>query len=346
MLRAKTVFVVGAGASNEVGLPVGSQLKRIIYDKLDFRRDAFGHPDPSYGDRKIFDWIRRSFPSNANSYLSACSRIRDGISLSASVDDFIDVHREDKELALCGKLAIAKAILESENTSALSYDTSNVYNTIEFQKLEKTWYAGFFRLLNEGLSKADRQRIFHNVTVISFNYDRCIEHFLVHALAAHYQIERDEARELTFQLPIFYPFGSVGNYINSARRVISFGSAESSDLEHALKDLKTYTEQIGDDERLNKIRAAIAEAHVIVFLGNAFHPNNMALLTPEAGTAGRKKIYSTRYGISDADLSVVKKQLTILSGSTTKYIPSPIEDYFFSEKCHQLFEAYRMSLRL
>ena len=34
MIKSKTVFIVGAGASAEVGLPVGGQLKKVISDKL------------------------------------------------------------------------------------------------------------------------------------------------------------------------------------------------------------------------------------------------------------------------------------------------------------------------
>jgi DNA-binding HxlR family transcriptional regulator len=37
MLKSKTVFVLGAGASKEVGLPVGSELKSTIAAKLDWR---------------------------------------------------------------------------------------------------------------------------------------------------------------------------------------------------------------------------------------------------------------------------------------------------------------------
>ena len=37
MFESKTVFVLGAGASHEVGLPVGSGLAEIISKKLDIR---------------------------------------------------------------------------------------------------------------------------------------------------------------------------------------------------------------------------------------------------------------------------------------------------------------------
>jgi hypothetical protein len=53
MLNSKTVFVFGAGASKEVNLPVGSNLRRIIYDKLDFRVSSSGNRNPNYGDETL-----------------------------------------------------------------------------------------------------------------------------------------------------------------------------------------------------------------------------------------------------------------------------------------------------
>ena len=345
MLESKTMFVVGAGASNEVNLPVGSTLRKIIYDKVDFRADDVGRRDPLHGDNKLFEWIRRHYGNSANNYFNACGRIRAGILTSASIDDFLDVHRDDREMMECGKVAIAHAILEAEKSSHLSYDAQNAYNTIDFSRLEKTWYMGFFRLLHEGLSKADRHDIFKNATVISFNYDRCIEHFLVHALAAHYLIDRQEARELVRQLPIYHPFGSVGDYLGSTREQVQFGLADIRELNQITKNIKTYTERITDDESLAQMRSAVTNAHVVVFLGNAFQRSNMRLITPKEPTVARKRIYLTRNGVSDADLEVVKQLLTRLSGNSQKYIPRPEVDYHYTDTCYKLFEEFRMSLR-
>ena len=42
MFRSRTLFVVGAGASYEVGLPTGAQLKRTIGQKLAMQFDRNG----------------------------------------------------------------------------------------------------------------------------------------------------------------------------------------------------------------------------------------------------------------------------------------------------------------
>ena len=44
MFQSKTVFVLGAGASHELGLPLGSGLAKIISRKLNLRFEDTGTP--------------------------------------------------------------------------------------------------------------------------------------------------------------------------------------------------------------------------------------------------------------------------------------------------------------
>jgi hypothetical protein len=48
MLKAETVFIIGAGASKEVGLPIGSELASTIQAKMDI-------DDSDVGDRQLFN---------------------------------------------------------------------------------------------------------------------------------------------------------------------------------------------------------------------------------------------------------------------------------------------------
>src|SRR5947208_3018889 len=105
MLPSKTVFVVGAGASNEVDLPVGSALKDAIAEKLDLRFEG-GYRQVGGGDVALLDVVRKTHPQRLNEYLDAGWRIRNGLTLSSSIDDFIDAHRHDSLIAEFGKVAI------------------------------------------------------------------------------------------------------------------------------------------------------------------------------------------------------------------------------------------------
>ncbi len=343
MFRVKTVFVIGAGASNEVGLPVGSELKTIIAGKLDFKFDDFGN-QLQQGDQAIWRVFLNRHGNNVNEIFDICRQISDGIVLSPSIDDFIHVHQHDVNIAECSKLAIAKSILEEERKSKLFFEKTNIYNTINFKSVENTWYTKFYQLLSHQVPKGTLQDLFENVTVVSFNYDRCIEHFLVHAIARHYSITINDAHDLVGELSIFHPYGFVGPYFGPLNRIVEFGFRGLPEFDKVMSSVKTYTEQIEDDNTLIAMRKAVAEAEIIVFLGTAFHSNNMALLTGGTKTLSEKTIYATRYGISDADLPAVNGALSRLCGADTPRLEHH-RNYHFSMKCQQLFDEYRMSLR-
>jgi hypothetical protein len=339
MFRTKTVFVLGAGASHEVGLPVGEGLKKTIATKLDLRFEHFDKPIGK-GDLTIYAVLVRKYPHEVNEYIHACWRVRDGIALSPSIDDFIETHSDDPLVGPCGKVAIACSILEAERRSKLFFERRNIDDTIHFDQIQHTWYPAFYQLLSQGVTKANRQNLFENVCVVAFNYDRCLEQFLVHAVARHYQISIDEAKQLAEKLPIFHPYGAVGPFFGA--RPVVFGLKGSPDFDSVVGNIRTYTEQITDKDSLHAIRNAISEAEVLVFLGNAFHESNMSLLVPEKNRVPNKKVFATRVGISDPDLAVVNARISRLrSGSNPLVHPTP----HYAPTCAELFATYHMGLR-
>jgi len=338
MLSSKTVFIVGAGASQEVGMPIGWELRDIIAQKLHMRFEH-GHKFIGKGDTDILDRLHFGYKDALNSYLDACALINGGIGFSASIDDFIDIHRTDSKVAVCGKLAIAASILEKERQSNLYVDPSNIHNTIDISFIQSTWYMAFFRMLSNQVPKGELGTLFKNVTVICFNYDRCIEHFLVHAIARQYGIKREDAQSLVAKLRMYRPYGAVGDYFGG----VSFGSTSLPPLDAVITSLRTYTEQVEDNATLQAMKAAVLEARTLVFLGSAFHENNLTLLRPLENTHNEpKQIFATRKGISDADLVRVKYAFSVLRG-----VPSEHHDTgnFFASTCSDLFETYKLSLR-
>jgi len=340
MFRSKTVFVLGAGASNEAGLPLGSELKKIIARKLDLRFEHFSTPI-GQGDMAIFQALRQLNGIDINHYLAGGWQIRDGVILSKSIDDYINTHQHDERIAICGKLAIAASIAEAEHSSKLFFKRERVDSTINFNELNETWYVRFFRLLTDGVLKLQIEEVFQNVSIISFNYDRCLEHFLLHALALHYAIPQEQARKLVLQLPIYRPYGSIGGYLYSASDTIGFGEKGIRSAANVIANIRTYTEIISEDEAV-QIKSAIYNAETIVFLGSAFHENNMSILQSKKPSKV-KRIFATRKGISESDLRVVGRQICRLRGVT--FEGDKIPPYvLFAESCSDLFDYYSKSI--
>ena len=69
MIKSKTVFVIGAGASKEVGFPLGAELRHIISSKLNFGADG------SSGDRDIFKYFQMQ-RGKFNEYFEAAAAPR------------------------------------------------------------------------------------------------------------------------------------------------------------------------------------------------------------------------------------------------------------------------------
>jgi hypothetical protein len=173
MRAEKTVFIVGAGASKEVGLPVGKELIEIVTGKLNYQIRE-GSLVPGLGDQDVLDAIQQYARDRQtfSSYLATAQRIREGVIFSNSIDSFLDLHKEDTKIIQVGKLAIAKTILEQEKNSSLYVE----YNGTDFKDVEevkKSWLASFFKGLNDGVGREQVTRIFEKVSFIVFNYDRC-----------------------------------------------------------------------------------------------------------------------------------------------------------------------------
>lgn len=154
-------------------------------------------------------------------------------------------------------------------------------------------------MLGRGVPKEDLSRIFNHVSFIVFNYDRCIEHFLRHALKHLYAIEDQEAQSMVEGLRIIHPYGAV----NSAQ----FG-ATRADYAALATGIRTYTEQTHAADMLNELQIQIDEAEAIVFLGFAYHDQNMRLIVPREGMS-TKPVFGTAFGMSDPDIELTTKEL-------------------------------------
>ena len=79
------------------------------------------------GDDDVFRALKKHPCNNdeLNKYLDAGTRYFRARHQAISIDNYLDAHQSDKYTILCGKLGIAKTILESEQKSLLYYDETN-----------------------------------------------------------------------------------------------------------------------------------------------------------------------------------------------------------------------------
>jgi hypothetical protein len=298
MRNPRALFVVGAGASREAGLPTARGLIDIIASKLDFRMQN-GSRLQGFGDDHILDIFQQHEKTREGmqAYFEAAWRVRDGIVYSNSIDTFLDVHCEHQRIQLCGKMAIVKSILEAEQKSKLFVDAAN-RQFADLEGLRKTWYFDFARHLSDGVRMNEINRIFEKVSFVIFNYDRCVEHFMYNALRHHYGIDEAVASAVMETLKVIHPYGDIGRLPWQHKDGIPFGfTANRANIEFIASRIKTFTEQIEEREMLAAIRDEVEVADMLVFLGFSYHPGNMKLLNL-GEHCKTERIFGTAVGIS------------------------------------------------
>jgi hypothetical protein len=350
-MTIKTVFVIGAGASQEAGLPTGYALKNHISRLLSIReheiREAWFEDNLISQALRELSRLSENPSGDINPYINAARHICDALPQAQSIDSFINSQPENEYIANCGKLAIIRSILEAEKNSKLHIDSSNIYNKMNFKGLDTKWYTPFFQILISNKDKTALTERFKSVTLIIFNYDRCVEHFLFHTLKNYYRIEDKEAAELINQLNIYHPYGNVGSLpweLNkNSSTVIDFGEERLSASQLlALKDtIKTYTE--GTDPKssdISAIKTHMLEANRLLFLGFAFHELNMELIAPnkpKTEPKNRPICYASTFEISESDKEVIHEHIDRL-------YDADISVKMTNSKCYEFFSEFSRSL--
>ena len=346
MRPKKTVIVVGAGASKEADLPSGAELKSSIARDLDIRF-APHHPLEMISGDSIIAASLKTLSRDINPHLHACWKIRDALPQAMSIDDFIDSHRGSDKIELCGKLAIVRSILQAEKSSKLSLSRPNEYKDekLNFVPLEGTWFNLFWQRISENCQAKDLEKRLSSITLIVFNYDRCIEYFIYHSIQNYYGLSADNAAALVNGMAIFHPYGMVGSLPwSDGTAYMEFGGEPNSEkLVGLAEQIKTFTE--GTDPEASdiiEIRKRVAEASTLVFLGFAYHRQNLKLLAQPSERRDNERsainTYGTTVDISSADLEVISSKLLEL------YNASLLPNENRNLTCQELFNTYRQTL--
>ncbi len=273
---------------------------------------------------------------------SASRRIRAAMPLAPSIDNYIDAHNADRTVERCGKLAIVRTILAAEGRSTLMVPPGG--DTLDFGGLKDVWLVSLMKLLVENCRVDELAARLENITFIVFNYDRCIEHFLYHAIQTYYSIDAYRASEIIDSLEVFHPYGSIGVLPHhGGASVVDFGGeVNSSQLVALSSQIRTFTE--GTDEESSEIiaiRSRIRQSSRLIFLGFAYHPLNMELLMHEGrqrtDPVRPKDIYGTVFQMSDNDNDKIEAEI--------KKVLQPRTIELVNAKSNKMIQNYGRALK-
>ncbi|WP_171094034.1 MULTISPECIES: hypothetical protein [unclassified Ruegeria] len=305
---SRIVFVVGAGASVEFGLPVGSTLKQAISSSANsVEVEDFGRIVGT--DRLLSDvarWISNEYPDV--NVVSEMKKISAGVLLLPSIDNYLHAHSTNDCRVKLGKILIASELLAAEKASKLFFNPTNFYDRFDFSQTSDTWLAALFSALCTVGKVEDVAEKLKKITFVSFNYDRVIARFFFLAIQAAFDLSEDEAdRFCAENLNILHPYGSLGELKPKAEGS-GFGKREQSqDIIDAASSLRVFTEG-GDEKVRSEVRKSLENSDSIFFLGFSFLKLNMDYLKPDDGV--ECQCFGTNLGVSEYNDNKAKNRIS------------------------------------
>ena len=315
MFRRPTVIVVGAGASYDLGFPLGDQLRYKISAALSEIRVEYGR---LIGPNDLLSSMRSASKGqnlDINAYVQAAEKISSHVLYARSIDEFVDHFQDQRAVVELSKIAICKLILESEKKSKIfAYNVINNISEVNHGFLDKNdvWLKQIWYMMREGVPRHRPIDLFHNLTFINFNYDRSLETFLTRALTDMFSLSVSDAENLISNAPIYHPYGKVGRLTGSLHEGAPYGGHEQVDLWSLAQGIRTYCES-EDSAATLEFQQLLANAAHIVFLGFAYRQLNLDLLKSVGdGSIG---VYGTSIGIPDENHDGI---ISRLSGVLTR----------------------------
>ena len=279
MITTPTVLVLGAGASYPYGFPTAKDLKQSICNT--FSREGlpaiFRSEDCTFAPEQFFEF-REAF-------------LKAG---QPSVDAFLE--RRQNFLGV-GKLAIAFCLMPFENEE-------NLYHPNPHRGGD--WYEYLSEKLNSSFEEFGNNKL----SIITFNYDRSLEHYLLNSLIHLHGKTHDECAEALDKIPIFHVYGQLGETPYPKKGSQQYRPDQQNHfryVETAADGIKLYHEEAEAASR--RARELLGGAKRICFLGFSYNPFNVARLKARGLLDLSTRVIGTTRGVVGGELDNAKGRL-------------------------------------
>ncbi len=296
MITVPTVLILGAGSNTNYGFPSGKELVDEICRPID-RTDFKDSKNSSISSKELIN-----YGINPNEYSNFQKEL---IESRLSVDSFIENRPEFDRI---GRKAIAITLLKCENSDRL-FRGKGPY--LHFENMRTTqnsesWYDSLWSYLASPFSLSDFSK--NKLAIITFNYDRSLEHFLFRALKnSSGGNDADCARALK-SIPITHVYGSLGPLPWEEKVGVPYDSnADSHCVERSYQFIKLVRTKAdpANSEEFEMSHRCIDTASRVFILGFGFDYTNIRRLKLRE-LLRSKEVWATSLGLSKS----VKEVLT------------------------------------
>jgi len=280
MIRSKTTLVVGPGAGLEIQMPGRAELLNKVAQGFDFARlgTELQTRDMQVLDR-YFEKFGRQMGSSGERLKEASQAIRVSARVGSTVDAILEQHSHDQMASAAAKLALVYYTLQAESRSPLLLEPRDP-GDLPLRGTEH-WLFHLGRLLTSGVARNMADKAFDNLSIINFNYDRSIQHYLPFVVSMAFGLTLNEARTMVGQkLNITHPLGNAGRlpWEPGENPDVEWGNEEPWNLHNLVKEIQTASERMRNRQYVTALQAAIAGSKKIIFLGFDFDPATIDFL--------------------------------------------------------------------
>lgn len=290
MISHPTTFVIGAGAGVPFGFPTAEQLYWLGLDKL---------MDPNV--KAMISEITGKSVANINEFRLALHEAH-----CYSIDRFVEGCPEFLEL---GKALLAVCLLPRENSNRLIQkpdpDQENTH---------------WLQLIWDKMQTSHAREFRHNkVSFITFNYDRMVEHYLLHRLKGLTRASISDCAEALSTIPFIHIYGSLGPLphlatvqLKNATGTVEYGEGASvQSLRIATASIRLAAEkEAASSPTFDDARRLIDQARQIIFLGFSYGKENTERLGDQTfWYHTTTPVFGTAFGMEQGEYRAARNRL-------------------------------------
>jgi hypothetical protein len=276
VIAKPTTLILGAGASAPFGFPTGHDLLRQILSWAD--------TSPGKTNPLLFEGFK---PEEVDKFRT--SLLKSG---KTSVDAFLE-HQPD--FIPIGKWVMAMALIQFENEAQL------------FNPNKEHWYKYLFNRMNAKFDDFGQNKL----SILTFNYDRSLEHYLWTALKNSYPKTPHECAKQLEKIPIIHLHGDLGELPVLSRTAARFyhPDVNTHEVKIAADRIKIIHEDVTKAWQFLRARKILSESEIICFLGFGYNEVNMERLGFDGESYRKASIFGSSLGFEQAEWSYVRQTL-------------------------------------
>lgn len=268
MFNDSTVLVLGAGASNPYGFPLGADLKQRIVGLCSNADSA-----------ECKQFVEAELPKEQIQVFHT-DLVR---SIHGTIDAFLEDRPSHRDI---GAFAIAHILMRLE-------DEQSIFPG-------RDWYPILFRDLK--LREVDKPSEISGI--VTFNYDRSLEHYLTETARRTFEgTRRDAALRKLHSIPIVHVHGMLGSYPEMPYKT----TRSTGEIEKGAAGISmVHDAHLDSAEEFKSANKLIEEAREVIFLGFGYDTRNLKRL----GILNRDSlpvVRGTALGLESAQAGEVKK---------------------------------------